>query len=72
MDELGFLNCDDIGMCFVNKRFELLVFAFDSIYVDLQYDEISLIFTAGYVCLCVICSRVVVLGLYVRLSLYPM
>ena len=38
-DELGFLNCDDICMCVVNKQFELL--EFDSVYVDLQYDEIS-------------------------------
>ena len=22
--ELGFLNCDDVGMCVVNKQFELL------------------------------------------------
>ena len=36
-------------MCFVNKQFELLEFVFDSVYVDLQYDEISLIFTAGSV-----------------------
>ena len=38
--ELGFLNCDDVCMCAVNKQFELLV------YVDLRYDEISLTFTA--------------------------
>ena len=58
--ELGFLNCDDIGMCVVNKKFELLEFVFDSIYVNLQYHEISLTFTAVYVCLCGICSHVVV------------
>ena len=46
--ELGFLNCDDIWMCVVNKQFELLKFVFDSVYVDLQYDEISLTFTAGF------------------------
>ena len=46
-DELGFLNCDDICMCVVNKQFELLEFVFDSVYVDLQYDEISLSYTAG-------------------------
>ena len=41
--ELGFLNfCDDICMCVVNKQFELLEFVFDSVYVDLQYDEIFL------------------------------
>ena len=44
-DELGFLNCDDVCMCVVNKQFELL----ESVYVDLQYDEISLTFTAGSV-----------------------
>ena len=68
-DELGFLNCDDICMCVV---FELLELVFDSVYVDLPYDEISLTFTAGYVCLCGVCSPVVVLGLSVRLSWYPM
>ena len=59
--ELGFLNCDDVCMCVVNKQFE-------SVYVDLQYDEISLTFTAGPVCLCGVSSPVVVLGLFVRLS----
>ena len=47
--ELGFLNCDDICMCVVNKQFELLEFVFDSVYADLQYDEIYLAFTAGSV-----------------------
>ena len=64
--ELGFLNCDDVCMCVVNKQFELLEFV--SVYVDLQYDEISLTFTAGPVCLCGVSSPVVVLGLFVRLS----
>ena len=50
--ELGFLNCDDVCMCVVNKQFELLEFVSESVYVDLQYDEISLTFTAGAVCLC--------------------
>ena len=45
--ELGFLNCDDICTCVMNKQFELLEFVFESVYVDLQYDEISLTFTAG-------------------------
>ena len=63
--ELGFLNCD---MCVVNKQFELLEFVSESVYVDLQYDEISLTFTAGPVCLCGDSSPVVVLGLFVRLS----
>ena len=42
-------------MCPVNKKFELLEFVFDSIYIDLQYDEIYLTFTVGSVSLeCVI------------------
>ena len=40
--EHDFLNCDAICMCVVNKQFQLLEFVFDSVYVDLQYDEISL------------------------------
>ena len=44
--ELGFLNCDDICICVVNKQFEVV---FESVYVDLQYDEISLSSTAGSV-----------------------
>ena len=64
--ELGFLNCDDVCMCVVNKQFELLEFVSESVYVDLQYDEISLTFTAGPVCLCGVSSHVVVLGLFVR------
>ena len=66
--ELGFLNCDDVFMCVVNKQFELLEFVSESVYVDLQYDEISLTFTAVPVCLCGVSSSVVVLGLFVRLS----
>ena len=54
--EHGFLNCDDICMCVVNKQFEHLEFVFDSFYVDLQYDEISLTFTAGSVSLCCVCG----------------
>ena len=63
--ELGFLNSDEICMCVVNKQFELLEFVFDSVYVDMQYDEISLTFTAGYVSLCYVCSHVVVFGVCV-------
>ena len=29
-DEPGFLNCDDICMCVVNKQFEILEFVFNS------------------------------------------
>ena len=64
----GFLNCDDVCMCVVNKQFEPLELVSESVYVDLQYDEISLTFTAGPVCLCGVSSPVVVLGLFVRLS----
>ena len=59
---LGFLNCDDICMCVVNKQFEVLEFVF----------EMYLIFTAGSVSLCCVCSHVVVFGLSMRLSCYPM
>ena len=51
--ELGFLNCDYIGMCVVNKQFELLDYVFDSVYADLQYDEISL--TSTDVCVLGLC-----------------
>ena len=37
-------------------QFELLEFVFDSVYVELQYDEISLTFTAGSVSLCCPCQ----------------
>ena len=70
--EFGFLNCDDVCMCAVNKQFELLEFVSGSVYVDMQYDEIYFTFTAGSVCLCTVSSPVVVLGLCVRLSQYPM
>ena len=49
-DELGFLNFYDVCMCVVNKQFELIEFVFESVYVDLQYDEISITFTV--VCCC--------------------
>ena len=65
--ELGFLNCDVVCMCVVNKQFDLLEFVFESVYV-----EISLTLTAVYVCLYGVCSHVVVLSLSVRLSWYPM
>ena len=49
--ELGFLNCDDVCMCVMNTQFELLEFISESVYVDLQYDEISLTLLLGlYVC----------------------
>ena len=51
-----------------NKQFELLKFVFDAVYVDLQYDEISLTYNAGSVCLCGVCCPVVVPGLSVKLD----
>ena len=33
--ELGFLNCDDVCMCVVNKQFELPEFVSEPVYVDL-------------------------------------
>ena len=70
--ELGFPNCDDVCMCVVNKQSELPEFVFDSAYVDLQYDEISLTFTAGSVSLCCVCGHAVVPGLSVSLPWHPM
>ena len=55
-------------MCVVNKQFELLEFVFDSIYDDLQYDEISLTFTVGSVSLSCVCSHVFVFGLSESMS----
>ena len=52
----------------VNKQFELLEFVYESVYGDLHYDEISVTFTAGPVCLCGVSSPVVVLVRFVRLS----
>ena len=40
---------DDVCMCVANKQPELPEFVFESVYVDMQYDEISLTPTAGYV-----------------------
>ena len=47
MSEIGFLNCDDIYMRIINHQFELIEFVFDSLSVDLQYDEISLTLLLG-------------------------
>ena len=70
--KLGFLNCDNICMSAVNKQFELFEFVFYSIYVDLKYNEIYLTVTARYMCLCGVCSHVMVIGLSGRLYWYPM
>ena len=63
--ELGFLKCDDVCMCVENKQFELLEFVFESVYVDFQYNEVSLPFTAGSVCLCGVCSPLSVCEVFV-------
>ena len=50
-------------MCVVNKQFELLEFLSESVYVDLQYGEISFTFTAGpviFILLLCLCACVVV------------
>ena len=54
-----------MAACVVNKQFELLEFVFESVYVDLQYDEIDLTFTDGSVCLCGVCSPWSVCGVVV-------
>ena len=41
--------CTDACVYVVNKQYEFLEFVFDPVYVDLQYDEISLTFSAGSV-----------------------
>ena len=55
-------------MCVVNKQFELLEFVFDTVYVDLQYDKDL----SHFYCWVCVCSHVVVFGMSVRLSWYPM
>ena len=47
---------DNICMCVVNKKFELLEF----VYVDLQYDEISLTSIARLVSFCCVCKVVLI------------
>ena len=54
----------------VNKQFELLEFVFESVYVDLQYDEIYLTFSYLSVSLCCVGGLFVAFSLSVRLSCY--
>ena len=51
--ELGFLNCDDVCMCVVNKQFELLKFVSESVYVDLQMMRFLSLLLLG-LCVCVV------------------
>ena len=55
--EHGFLNCDDVCTCVVNKHPEPHEFAFDSAHADLQHDDTSLITTAGSLSLCCVCGH---------------
>ena len=50
--ELGFLNCDDVCMCVVNKQFELLEFVSESVYVDCIMRFLSLLLLG--LCVCVV------------------
>ena len=64
--------CDIICICFYVHSVDIeFVFysIFDSVCVYLKYNEISLTFTAG---LCGVGRHMVVFGLSVRLSWYPM
>ena len=59
MGELGFLNCDDVCMCAVNKQFELLEFVSESVYVcehgESGWVAWSRVWKGGVVlCLCVL------------------
>ena len=51
--ELGFLNCDDIGICVVNKQFELLEFVVYSVYVDCSIMRFLSLLLLG-LCPCVV------------------
>ena len=51
--ELGFLNCDDVCMCVVNKQFELLKFVFDSVYVSCSMMRFLSLLLLG-LCPCVV------------------
>ena len=52
----------DVNKYYYNQ-FHVIEFVFGSVYVDMQYDEIYLTFTAVSVCLCGVGSHVVVIGL---------
>ena len=62
--ELGFLNCDDVCMCVVNKQFELLEFVSESVMLTCSMIRFISLLLLG-LCVCVV---LVVLGLFVRLS----
>ena len=67
--ELGFLNCDGICMCVMNKQFELpslFLIPFMLTYNMMRF--LSLLLLSP--CACVV--SLVIFGLSVRLSWYPM
>ena len=51
--EIGFLNCDDICMCVVNKQFELIEFVFDSLYLTCSMMRFFSLLLLG-ICHCVV------------------
>ena len=69
-DELSFLNCDDVYMCVVNNQ----CLSSSSLFLSPFMLTCSMMRFLSLlpVCLCGVCSPVVVVGLYVRLSWYPM
>ena len=67
-DELGFLHCDDICMCAMNKQFELLEFVLSPFMLTFSMMRFLSLLLLG-LCACVM---FVGLCLSVRLSWYPM
>ena len=55
--EIGFLNCDDICMCVVNKHVELLEFVFNSVYVDMRMMRLLSLLLLG-LCPCIVYDMV--------------
>ena len=51
--ELGFLICDDIFMCVVNKQFELLEFVFESVMLTCSMMKFLSLLLLG-MCACVV------------------
>ena len=68
IDGQRYVYCSECNVVCNECNEPLKFFVFYSVYVDLQYDEISLTLTA----LCCVCTHVVILSLSVRLSWHPM
>ena len=58
--ELGYMNCDEVCMCVVNKQFELLEFVSESVLLTCSMMRFLSLLLLG-LCICVF-------GLFVRLS----